>query len=160
MRADRGELLSAGCAVALLVCTFGLAWYGGDGIPGSTPSTRLVWTESAWQALTIVRWAILVTVFVAVGSVFLHLSQHSHGSRTNTGALVAMLGAATTVLLIIRVLIDMPAGNRVVDQKLGAVLGTVLAIGIAAGGARSFRDERLSPAGRRRRSLISDRGQV
>jgi hypothetical protein len=157
MRSNRGELLSTVCALGLLVCMFAFAWYGGDGIPGITPRDRLVWTQNAWEALSIVRWAMLATIAVAVGSLILHLNQRSHGARTNTSPLVALLGAATAALLIYRVLLDTPAANRVVDQKLGAVLGTLLALGIAAGGLRSLREERRPAPARRRKRLVSGR---
>jgi hypothetical protein len=150
MRSDPGELLSAVCGLGLLVCMFTFAWYGGNSMPGTTPRPHAVWTENAWQALPVGRWVMLATVVVAVGSLLLHLSQRSHGSRTNTSGLVAGLGAATAVLLIYRVLIDMPSANRISDQKLGAVLGTLLALGIAAGGVRSLREERRRPRERRR----------
>jgi hypothetical protein len=154
MRADRGELFSAACGAGLLISMFAFAWFGGDGIPGREPGSRLVFTENAWQALTLVRWAMLATAGVAVASVVLHFSQSSHGARTSTGAVVAMVGALTAVLLIYRVLIDMPAPNRIVDAKLGAVLGTVMAGGVAVGGVRSFRQERV---GRRRWRRRRDR---
>ena len=80
MRSNRGELLSTVCALGLLVCMFAFAWYGGDGIPGITPRDRLVWTQNAWEALSIVRWAMLATIAVAVGSLILHLNQRSHGA--------------------------------------------------------------------------------
>ena len=158
MRSDPGELLSAVCAVGLLVCMFALAWFGGDGIPGTTPRPHVVWTQNAWQALSIVRWVMLATIVAAVGSLVLHLSQRSHGSRTNTSPLVAALGAATAGLLIYRVLIDMPSANQISDQKLGAVLGVLLALGIAAGGLRSLREDRLRPRERRRLRARARRG--
>lgn len=150
MRSDPGELLSATCGLGLLVCMFALAWFGGDSMPGTTPRPHVVWTENAWQALPIVRWVMLATIAVAVGSLLLHLSQRSHGSRTNTSLAVSVLGAATAGLLIYRVLIDMPSANQISDQKLGAVLGTLLALGIVAGGLRSLLEERLQPRVRRR----------
>ena|SRR5437588_4537373 len=150
MRSDPGELLSATCGLGLLVCMFAFAWYSGNSMPGTTPKPHVVWTENAWQALPVVRCVMLATIAVAVGSLVLHLSQRSHGSRTNTSLAVSALGAATAVLLFYRVLIDTPSANQVSDQKLGAVLGTLLALGIAAGGLRSFREERLWPGARRR----------
>jgi hypothetical protein len=157
MRSDRGELLSTACALGLLVCMFVFAWYGGDGIPGITPRDRLVWTQNAWEALAVVRWVMLATIVTVVGSLVLHLNQRSHGARTNTSPLVLLLGTATALLLIYRVLIDLPAANRVVDQKLGAVLGVLLTLGIAAGGLRSLREERLKERAPRRRRLVSRR---
>jgi hypothetical protein len=157
MRSDRGELLSTACALGLLACMFAFAWYGGDGIPGITPQDRLVWTQNAWEALSVIRWVMLATIATVVGSLILHLNQRSHGARTNTSPLVVALGTATAVLLIYRVLIELPAPNRVVDQKLGAVLGTLLTLGIAAGGLHSLRQERLKTRARRRRRLVSRR---
>ena len=37
----------------------------------------------------------LLTIVVAIGSVLLHGSQHAHGAKTDTGAVVAGLGALT-----------------------------------------------------------------
>lgn len=157
MSTDRGELVSAGCALALLACMFAFAWFGGVGVPGTAPRARLVWTESAWQALAVVRWAMLVTIIVAVGSVLLHISQRTHGARTSTGPAVAALGSLTSILLIYRVLIDMPKSTAIVDAKLGAVLGTLMALGIAAGGLRSLRTDRHPAPRRARRPLVSRR---
>lgn len=157
MRSDPGELLSATCGLGLLVCMFGLAWYGGNSMPGTTPRPHVVWTENAWQALTAGRWVMLAAIVAAVGSLVLHLSQRSHGSRTNTGLVVTALGAAAAIVLMYWVLIDTPSANQISDQKLGAVLGTLLALGIAAGGLRSLREDRLRPRERRRGRLASRR---
>ncbi len=158
----RGELVSALSALALLLLMFLTAWYGVDLLPsrflaGAGRET----SETAWQGLTIVRWVMLLTIFVALGSVVLHLTQRSHGSQTETGALVAALGTVTFALLVYRVLIALPTPNKVVDQKLGAMLGLLCAIGIAVGGLASMREERIR-AGRlvqrSRRRLASDGG--
>jgi hypothetical protein len=68
------------------------------------------------------------------------------------------------VLLIYRVLIALPSGARVVDQKLGAVLGLVCALGIAWGGYEAIREQRArvraaaaSGAPRHRRPRLSGR---
>jgi hypothetical protein len=79
---------------------------------------------------------------VAIGSVILHATQQTHGARNDTGALTAALGGLSTVLLIYRVLINLPGPDEVVDQKLGAILGLLCAVGIALGGSRSLADER------------------
>ena len=46
------------------------------------------------------------------------------------------------MLLIYRVLIVLPAGTRVIDQKLGAFLGLLCALGIAWGGYEAIREQR------------------
>ena len=141
-RHRNADIVSATSAVLLSGVMFALAWYGGDGIPGRT--SRLIYTENGWAALTLVRWLMLFTILAAVGSALLHLSQRSHGARTDTGLAVALLGALTAAVLIYRVLIDLPSANQIVDQKLGAFLGVLCALGIAYGGLESLRAERRS----------------
>jgi hypothetical protein len=142
-RLRQGALITAGSAVALLVVMFAMEWYGVDEMPGrASAHNALSHAENAWTALTIVRWLMLVTIVVALGSVLLHGSQRTHGAKTNTGALVALLGGLTAVVLIDRVLIDLPSSNAVVDQKLGAFIGVLSAVGIALGGYESMLEER------------------
>jgi hypothetical protein len=122
---------------------FATKWYGVDEIPGRVATrTQITHAANAWNSLSIVRWLMLATIVVAVGSVLLHGSQRSHGSKTNTGALVALLGSITAVVLIYRVLIDLPSAGSVVDQKLGAIIGVIAAVGIAIGGYESMLEER------------------
>jgi hypothetical protein len=142
VRHRNADIVSAASAVLLLAVMFALAWYGGDGIPGRT--SRLIYTENGWAALTLVRWLMLFTILAAVGSALLHLSQRSHGARTDTGLAIAFLGALTSGVLIYRVLIDLPSANQIVDQKLGAFLGVLCALGIAYGGLEALRAERRS----------------
>jgi hypothetical protein len=141
-RAQPGELGAAGCALLLLVLMFTVEWFGVDRLPGQANGLQRETAENAWTALTMLRWLMLVTIFVAVGAVILHATQRGHGARNNTGAIVFGLGAITAVLLIYRVLIDLPSANQVVDQKLGGTLGVLCAIGIALAGYRSMSEER------------------
>jgi hypothetical protein len=142
-RLRQGALITAGSALALLVVMFAMEWYGVDEMPGRASAHKtLSHAENAWNGLTIVRWLMLVTIVLALGSVLLHGSQRTHGAKTNTGALVALLGGLTAVVLIDRVLIDLPSSNAVVDQKLGAFIGVLSAVGIALGGYESMLEER------------------
>jgi hypothetical protein len=139
----RGELISTISALALLVLMFGFAWYGTAGVPGRSPTQAAAsGSENGWDALHIVRWLMVATIVAALGSVALHLSQRRHGSQTQTGAAVTLLGAVTAALVTYRVLIGLPSPHVVVDQKLGAVLGVLCALGIAVGGFESLREER------------------
>jgi hypothetical protein len=142
-RLRQGALITAGSALVLLIVMFATKWYGVDEIPGRVATrTQVTHAANAWHALTIVRWLMLATIIVAVGSVLLHGSQRSHGSKTNTGALVAVLGTITATVVIYRVLIDLPSAGSVVDQKLGAIIGVIAAVGIAFGGYESMLEER------------------
>jgi hypothetical protein len=134
-----GELTSSASAVLLLVFLFATEWYGVAGVPDPSAARPAISTaESGWTGLSMVRWVVLVTALVAIGSVVLHASQRRHGTKTDTSRLVAGLGALTSLLLIYRVLIELPSGAKVIDQKLGAVLGLVCALGIALGGYESI----------------------
>jgi hypothetical protein len=53
-----------------------------------------------------------------------------------------VLGTVTAAALVYRVLVALPAPAQVVDQKLGAFLGLLCALGIAYGGLESRRAER------------------
>ena len=154
LRLRQGALITAGSALLLLIVMFATKWYGVDEVPGRVATrTQVTHSANAWHALTIVRWLMLATIVVAVGSVLLHGSQHAHGSKTNTGALVAVLGAITAAVLIYRVLIDLPSAGSVVDQKFGAIIGVLAAVGIAFGGYESMLEER----DRARRGVHSSR---
>ena len=142
-RADPGELISALSALALLVLMFAAKWYGTDQLPGSATGVQRATAENAWNGLTLVRWLMLLTILVSLGSLALHFSQRNHGTTTDTAGLIAGLGTLTAILLIYRVLIDLPSANVVVDQKLGAILGMLSAIGLALGGHASMRARRL-----------------
>jgi hypothetical protein len=139
-RVRRGELLSAGSALLLLISMFAFEWYGVAGIPGR--SAKLIGVENGWESLSVVRWVMLLSIVVAVGSVLLRATQQSHGAQTSTGVPVAALGAVTAALLAYRVLIAFPSADQVVDQKLGAFVGLASAIGIVLGGYDCAREER------------------
>jgi hypothetical protein len=137
-RPGTGELVGAGCALALLILLFATAWYGVAGVPDPTYARPAVsGTESGWDGLTVVRWVIVLTAVVAVGAVALRISQREHGRQTDASRLVTALGLLCTALLVYRVLIVLPSPDKVIDQKLGALLGLACALGIALGGHES-----------------------
>jgi len=148
-----GELVSAVSALTLLALMFLTKWYGVAGVPDPSAARPAITTaENGWDGLVVVRWVMLGTICAAVGSVLLHASQRSHGTKTDTSRAVAGLGALTSALLIYRVLIALPAASEVIDQKLGAVLGLLCALGIALGGWESMREQRTRAAKTSRRS--------
>jgi hypothetical protein len=138
----RGEAISAASALALLVAMFAFEWFGTAGVPGSATRAANSGAEDAWTGLTDLRWLMLATVAVVLGSSVLHLSQRAHGTQTHTGTAVTVLGALTAALLVYRVFVSFPSPAVVVDQKLGAVLGVFSALGIALGGFEALRAER------------------
>jgi hypothetical protein len=140
-------MISAGCALALLILLLATAWYGVAGVPDPTYARPAVsGTETGWGALPVVRWVIVVTAIVAVGTVVLRISQREHGRQTDASRLVTTLGLICSALLIYRVLIVLPSSDKVLDQKLGALLGLACALGIALGGHESIVERRSRPA--------------
>ncbi|HEY5430573.1 MAG TPA: hypothetical protein VIK04_15760 [Solirubrobacteraceae bacterium] len=163
-RANVGELISAISALLLLAVMFGTEWYGVAGAPDPSYARPAVSTaENAWNGLSEIRWVLAVTIVAAVGSVFLHASQREHGAKTDTSRVVATLGALSVVLLVYRVLIALPGDGKVLDQKLGALLGLLCALGIAWGGYEAIIRQRARAAGqtrsRRRSRLARDRSK-
>jgi hypothetical protein len=55
-----------------------------------------------------------------------------------------LIATLTAGLLVFRVLIVLPSPDRVVDQKLGAVLGLLASLGIAYGAYEAVREQRMS----------------
>jgi hypothetical protein len=139
----RGELTSAVSALLLLVLMFLTKWYGVAGVPDPSAARPAVSSaENAWNGLSDVRWVMLVTIVVVLGSVAVHASQRSHGTRTDTSRVVLACGAITSVLVFYRVLIALPEPSRVIDQKLGAVAGLACTLGIALGGLQAIGEHR------------------
>ncbi len=140
-RVHSGELISATSALLLVPIIFALEWFGKVGIPALRRS-GLTGSENAWNGMTLVRWLMLATILLALGSVVLHASQRSHGTRTATGVPVAAFGTLLALAVGYRVLLVPPSADSVVDVKLGAFLGLLATIGIALGGFESAREER------------------
>jgi hypothetical protein len=159
---QRGELLSAAMALGLAIDMFALKWFGVAGVPDPSAARPAVSTaENGWDGLTIVRWVMLATVLVTLGSVALHASQRAHGTKTDTSLAVTVVGVLTATLLTYRVLINLPAPDEVIDQKLGAALGLAFALGIALGGLESIHEHRARAARvlqRSKRRLAPRRG--
>jgi len=162
-RVYRGELTSAVSSLLLLAVMFLTKWYGVAGVPDPSAARPAISTaEDAWNGLSVVRWVMLITVIAALGSVVLHASQRSHGTRTDTSRVLAALGSLTSALLLYRVLVDLPEATKVTDQKLGALIGLMCALGIALGGFESVGEQRtlaraVSLRPRRRNRLAQGR---
>jgi hypothetical protein len=139
----RGELISAASALALLALMFGVAWYGVDRIPGAAATSSAAATsENAWDALALIRWLMLLTALVALGAVAVHARRPGRVTVARFRLALLALSTLTAVAVIFRVLLVLPSPDRVPDQKLGAVLGTIAALGIAFGAYEAVREQR------------------
>lgn len=149
-RLTRGELISAASAVLLLVLMLAVTWYGVDGMPGRGGAHGgRTFAETGWDGLTGVRWLVLGTAFVALATVAAHAARPSRQAIAGLRLVLLLLSSAAAAALIVRVLIDLPSANRVVDQKLGAVLGMLAALVIVLGASDAVREQRARLASQR-----------
>ena len=138
---------------------FATKWYGVAGVPDPSAARPAISTaENAWDGLTLVRWVMIACILAVLGSVVLHASQRAHGTRSDTSLLILGLGGLTFALLFYRVLLVLPQADRVIDQKLGAVLGLACALAVTLGGVESVHEQQrfqrdLARRPRRRRPV-------
>jgi hypothetical protein len=127
-RLRRGELLAGTGAVLLLVFLLAGKWYGhGSG------------ARTGWEALTSLRWLLLVTIAAALALVAAQVARRSPAIPVTLSMIVTVLGLITVLALIYRVLINAPA-----HEQAGAFLGLLFAIGLAYGGYLSLREEGIA----------------
>jgi hypothetical protein len=127
-RLRRGEMLAGASAVLLTIFLVGGKWYGAASASGPT--------RTGWQALTDLRWLMLVTIVAAAGLVFVQVTSRALAIPVTMSLVVMLLGIVTVLALIYRVLISPPP-----HQEAGAYLGLLFAIGIMCGGYFSLRQE-------------------
>ena len=123
-RLRRGEILAGASALALLVFLFALNWL--------TVSGR---NRHGWEALPILRWLLVVTALTGLLLTLAQATRPGPGLPVALSTIVTVLGAVSTLLLIIR-LLTTSAG-----LCAGAFLGLLAVIGILVGGFDSFRRE-------------------
>lgn len=142
-----GELIAGASALVLVILMFAAEWYSLAGIPGTSAHAQAVTTQTAWDAMQVVRWLMLPAILASLLAPAAHLLELSRSVIALLRLAVAFLGSATALMLTYRVLIAPPSSAEVVDQKLGAVLGVVCAYGIAIGGFGAIREQRARARG-------------
>jgi hypothetical protein len=127
-RLRRGELLAGTGAVLLLVFLLAGKWYGHGG-----------GARTGWEALTSLRWLLVVTIAAALALVAAQVARRSPAIPVTLSMIVTVLGLITVLALVYRVLISAPA-----HEQAGAFLGLLSAIGLAYGGYLSLREEGIA----------------
>ncbi len=127
-RLRRGELLAGTGAVLLLIFMLAGKWFGHRGT-----------SRTGWEALTTLRWLLVVTIAAAFALVLAQITRRSPAVPVTLSLLVALLGPISVLALIYRVLINAPA-----HEQAGAYLGLLSAVAIAYGGYLSFREEGIA----------------
>jgi hypothetical protein len=131
-----GEAIAAASGAVLVIALVVLKWYGLAGTAGPfAPRPSAGGSVSGWNELTTLRWLAVATA-VCSWSVLAAAVGRGLAPRVARGAGIAIagLGGATALLLGYRVLVALPGHRALVDQKLGAVLGVLAALGVALGG--------------------------
>lgn len=142
-RLNRGEVACAAFALLLAVVMFALEWYGVDGIPGRPGSrSSAAGSENAWHSLLNLRWLMLLTILVAFVTLAVHAARPARQAVAAIRLALLGLTGLTAGVLIVRVLLDLPSSDRVVDQKLGAVLGMLASLGMLYGALGAVREQR------------------
>ena len=127
-RLRRGEVLAGVGAVLLLVFMLAVKWYG----HGEHSLT-------GWQALTNLRWLVIITIACALALTFTQATRRSPAVPATLSVIVTVLGLITVLALIYRVLIDPLA-----DEQVGAYLGLLSALVLAYGAYASLRQEGIA----------------
>ena len=161
-----------GGAIALFVFLFFFKWYGlSSTFVGGISVDHSV---NGWHVFTTSRWVWLITIVVALGTVFQRARRRELSLPVKTGAIVAGLGALSTLLILYRI-VHHPSGsgsegaglNRYSYSfgiELGIWLALLAAAAIAYGGylamqaeGTSFADlrDRVSQAVRRATASVS-----
>lgn len=140
-RLRRGELIAGASGMALLIFLFALTWYQVKGTLAPTLSLGLHQRTSytGWQGLSNLRWLLLVTGLVALALAYFQAAERAPAIPVTLAVIATVLGALSVLVLIYRVLINTPGGD--LDQRAGAYLALLAAVGIACGGFASMRQE-------------------
>jgi hypothetical protein len=141
-RLRRGELIVGASASALLLLLFVPEWYALKSTFAPTASVlgaRTSW--DGWWGLAGARYLALVTIVAAFALVYFQASRRAPAVPVALSVIVTVLGIATLIAVIYRVLAGPPAGSGLLDQQPGSWLALLAAIGLAYGGFRSLREE-------------------
>ena len=145
-RLRRGEIVAGVAAVVLLASMFVLPWYGYKGDLAPLAARLGVSTSrDAWNSLSTTRWLMLLTIAAALALVYLQGTRPSPALPATFSLFVTLLAWLTALVLIYRVLINMPGPNDVVSRDVGGFVGLLASIVIACAGYRSLRAEGIAP---------------
>jgi hypothetical protein len=151
-RLRRADWIVGGGAVAFFVFLFFFDWYGfssnvstiaGVNVGGSV-------SRSGWDTFTNSRWIWLITIIVALGSVVLVAGQRKLETPVQPGAIVAGLGALSTIFIVYRIIHHPTASasfgsfHASVGIKIGIWLGLIAALAIVYGGYLQAQEEGTS----------------
>ena len=138
-RLRRGEWIAGIGALLLLISMFALPWYGGSGKLAS--QVGLSSSISGWSEYTHLRWLIVLTIVVVFALVVLQATRPAPALPASLSVIALVLCVLTTLWLIYRVVLNVPSGDGLLEQKYGAYVGLACALAMTYGSFRSLRQE-------------------
>jgi carbon starvation protein CstA len=130
-----GEWIAGAGGVALLAAMF-LHWYGLA--VGRAEAT-------AWQAFGVLDVVLALLALLPLALVLTQATRPSPSIPVMFSVLTTIGGALATLLILYRIA-NQPGPNELVDVQVGAWLGLLAALVVAAGGWRSMRVEPIPGA--------------
>ncbi len=144
-RLRRGDLIAGLGGVALLIVMF-LDWYGAGGnATFQGQDIKISLGFNAWEAFSITDLILALTAVAGIGLAVITATRRSPALPVAASVITATLGALATLLVFYRIL-NQPGPNEFFDVKLGAFLGFLSVLAIAAGGYLAMRDEQWEGA--------------
>lgn len=145
-RLRRGEVIAGIAAVVLVVSMFVLPWYSFNGaLAPLAERLGVSISRDAWNSLSTNRWLMLLTIAASLALVYLQGTRRAPALPATFSLFVMLLGGLTSLVLIYRVLINVPGPNDVVSRDVGGFIGLLASFAITYGGARSLREEGIAP---------------
>jgi len=149
-RLSTGEKIAGVSAIFLFIFIFFVDWFGvevsglgsfSESVPGAG--------GSAWDALEVIRFVLLLTVLAAAGLVALRLTDSTYEPPIPASTVVTVLGAFSVLLVLFRI-VDPPSFGSIggvsydATLKVGIFLGLISAAGVAYGGYTTMREEGIT----------------
>lgn len=145
-RLRRGEVVAGVAAVVLLVAMFVLPWFSFKGaLAPLAAKLGVSISRNAWSSLSTARWLMLLTVAVALALVYLQGTRRAPAVPATFSLFVTLLGGLSALVLIYRVLINVPGPDDVVSRDVGGFIALLASFAITYGGYRSLREEGIAP---------------
>jgi hypothetical protein len=132
-RLRSGEWIVGVSALVLLVLMFALPWYD-PRLPGVT-------SQNGFNALTHLRWLVLITIAAGLALFFLQGARRAPALPVSFSVFVTVLGALTSLWMLYRVVIAPPSSSTLYKQTIVAYIGLLAMLVLTYGGFRSMREE-------------------
>lgn len=144
-RLRSGEWIAGVGAVVLLASMFLLKWYGLNATLAPTArQLGLATSVDVWNALSTIRWLLLVTVASALTLVYFQATRPAPALPVTFSAIATILGLLSTLALIYRVLINPPGSGNQITTRGGAYVGLLGGLILTWGAMRSLRQEGIA----------------